>query len=427
MFNKINIRDKETFHNIIWRGIHIFGTKGITFLIFIICAKLLNAFDFGLYNYVLTIAFFLIIFTDFGISKASSKYVAEYNAVNKEKLKSVLFNAALIILMLSCVISLLVLFLGRFIFSNQYLLYIYYLLPLLFFAPLSFLYDGIYRGLKKFKELSIISLIVSSVSLGFVFILVDKYKLTGALIAQNLFYFLLFIALTIRYKNFNFKIDKKIIKEIGKYSLFIGVAGIFAFFTWRVDILFLGHYNFIKEIGFYEIAYKILALFIIPFTIIGQVIAPDITKYFSTKNYFLVNIKFKKYLFFSIIVSTVFLLMFILLKHKIFSLFFNKYYTNDMKHLLIVMLPLYFTSMLLGMVSPFAVSTGHAKMGMHFLIIVGLLNLVFDYIFINLFDFWGLIYSTIIIKCLGTIIFIYFYYKILRKLILNRDSAFLPK
>ena len=76
---------KETIHNFIWRSLQIFGKQGITFLIFILCAKLLTPYDFGLYNYALAIIFFFIIFGDFGISAATSKYVAEYNAINKDK------------------------------------------------------------------------------------------------------------------------------------------------------------------------------------------------------------------------------------------------------------------------------------------------------------------------------------------------------
>jgi O-antigen/teichoic acid export membrane protein len=43
-------KNKETVHNFIWRGVQIFGKQGITFLIFIFCAKLLTPYNFGIYN-----------------------------------------------------------------------------------------------------------------------------------------------------------------------------------------------------------------------------------------------------------------------------------------------------------------------------------------------------------------------------------------
>src|SRR3989344_8344395 len=100
---------KETIHNFIWRALQILGQNGITFLIFILCAKLLSPYDFGIYNYALAIIFFLIIFGDFGISTATSKYVAEYNITDKEKLKAVLFNSGIIILGLTILITIITL------------------------------------------------------------------------------------------------------------------------------------------------------------------------------------------------------------------------------------------------------------------------------------------------------------------------------
>jgi hypothetical protein len=73
--------------------------------------KLPDSF-FGIYNYALAIIFFLIMFGDFGISTATSKYVAEYNATNKNKLKAVLFNSGIIILGLTIIITILTLIIG---------------------------------------------------------------------------------------------------------------------------------------------------------------------------------------------------------------------------------------------------------------------------------------------------------------------------
>jgi hypothetical protein len=42
-------------------GTGYFGKQGITFLIFILCARLLTPYNFGIYNYALAIIFFLII------------------------------------------------------------------------------------------------------------------------------------------------------------------------------------------------------------------------------------------------------------------------------------------------------------------------------------------------------------------------------
>src|SRR3989338_7409042 len=178
---------KETIHNFIWRAIQILGKSMATFLIFILSAKLLTPYDFGIYNYVLAIVFFLIIFGDFGISTATSKYVAEYNVTDKKKLKLVLFNSGIIILGLTILITIITLIIGPWYLKEKYI-YILWLLPLVFLAPMTYLYDGIYRGLKQFKKLAIISVIIGLISIPFVYILIKQYGLIGALISQNIFY-----------------------------------------------------------------------------------------------------------------------------------------------------------------------------------------------------------------------------------------------
>ena len=179
--------NKETLNNFFWRSLQIFGKQGITFFIFIICAFLLPPFEFGVYNYILAIIYFLIMFGDFGISTSVSKYVAEYSLTDKNKLKNVLFSSGILIFGLTIIITVLTVLFGEFYLKENYI-YILYLLPMLFLSPMTSLYDGIYRGLKKFKELAIISTIVGIISIFMIYFLIINFGLLGALIAQSLFY-----------------------------------------------------------------------------------------------------------------------------------------------------------------------------------------------------------------------------------------------
>ena len=409
-------KHKETIHSFIWRSLQIFGKQGITFLIFILCAKLLTPYDFGIYNYILTITFILAIFSDFGISTATSKYVAEYNVIDKEKLKSVLFNSGIIIIFLTTAISLAVLFFGKVYFGEEYN-YVLYLLPLVFFIPISSLYDGIYRGLKKFKFIAIVSIIVGLISLSFIYILINQYGLIGALISQNLFYFLLVIALAFGYRDFNFKINKDIIKKIGKYSLVIGIGSIGWIIYSRIDILFLGHYGFIEEIGYYEILNKILMIFLTPFLIISQVISPNITQHFIKRNYEAIKIKFKKYLLLSFILSILIVFFIFFTNRYLISNFLNEYDVPEMYLILNLMLIIFFTQMLNGIIPlGFVNATGHAKLSTYFLVFFGIIHVILNYILLNWYGFIGIIYSIVLTKCTADLVFIYAYHKILSKL-----------
>ena len=164
---------RETILNVFWRSLQLVVKDGVSFVIFILVAKLLSPYEFGVYNYVLAVIFFLILFGDFGISVAASKYVAEYQATNPEKLKYVLFNAGLVILALTLLVSAGTLLLGPYFLKDRYL-YVLYILPMIFLAPMTSLYDGIYRGLKKFRQLALLSTGVSLISLGFIYILIGN-------------------------------------------------------------------------------------------------------------------------------------------------------------------------------------------------------------------------------------------------------------
>lgn len=413
MIENIYKNHQKTIHNFLWRSLQIFGKQGITFLIFVFSAKMLSPYDFGIYNYILSIIFLLIIFSDFGISTAASKYVTEYNITDIKKLKSVLFNTGIIIISLAAIISLMVLFFSKYYLGDKYL-YVLYILPLIFLAPITSLYDGIYRGLKKFRSLAIISLTIGLISLSFVYILIKMYGLMGALISQNLFYLLLLMALGLGYREFSFKINKDVIKEIGKYSLIIGFANLSYFLYTRVDVLILGHFDYIVEIGIYEIVNKVIMLLLLPFTIISQVIAPDITRLYSLKKTNAILKKFKQYMLWSFLLGLSLSLFTIIFSNVILKVFLSEYYGSIFIFTLNILLFVFLfqcISYVAG--NGFSISTGHAKLNLYVLMIFGCINIVLGVILIKLFGFNGLIYTKLIVGVLANTSFILYYYKIL--------------
>ena len=406
------IKHQETIHNIFWRGLQVFGKQGINFLIFILCARLLTPYDFGIYNYVFAVVLLLVMFGDFGVSTATAKYVAEYNITDQNRLRGVLFNAGVIIFVLTILITIVTLIFGKSYLNDKYI-YITYLLPLLFLAPITSLYDGIYMGLKRFKQSAIISLTVGIISLFFIYFLIKSYGLIGALISQDIFYLILCLGLGIGYRNLNFKFNKDIIKGLGKYSLIIGLGSVGLILYSRIDILFLGHFNYIKEIAYYEIINKMLALILIPFSIIAQVIAPYITQKYANEDYKYVYKKYISLLFFSFCSSVIVVMILFFLKDIILNTFFKEYAVG-MNHIFVLMLVVFFTQMLNG-IAPlgFATATGHAKIGTYFLIIFGIIHVILNYLFLDMFGYIGIIYSIVITKSIADISYlIYYKYKL---------------
>ena len=406
---------KETVHNFFWRALQVIGKDGIIFLIFLISARLLTPYEFGIYNYILAAVFFLIMFGDFGISTATSKYVAEYNVIDKRKLKLILFSSGLIIFGLTVLMIVLTVAFGKFFLADKYR-YILYLLPLVFLAPMTSLYDGVYRGLKKFKRLALISIIVGVISLSFVYFLISHYGLIGALISQNLFYLILLISLAVGHKEFNFKLDRSVTKSLLQYSIIIGVINLSYFLYSRFDILILGKMGFIVEIGYYELVNKFLAFLMLPLLILSQINAPNIVSTYYKKKKSAVLAMLRKNIKYSLLFSIVISLVAFIVIPFVIEVILPSYYNQNLLTILYILLFVFvFQSVSSFIGNSFIVSTGHAKINMIILIIFGILNVVLDLIFIYYFGFIGVAYSKIVVGVTSNVILMIWYYLALKR------------
>jgi O-antigen/teichoic acid export membrane protein len=190
----------------------------------------------------------------------------------------------------------------------------------------------------------------------------------------------------------------------------------------RIDIIFLGHYGFIEQINYFEIVNKILMLFLIPTAIFSQVISPDITAIYFKRDYSKLMEKFKKYLLFSLIFSLTSVILIFLFSKLLLSSFLSEYNNQTMINIIYLMLIVFFTQFLNGVIPSMSTATGHAKLNTAFLIIFGIFHVILNYVFINAYGFMGIVYSIIVTKVLTDSLFIYSYYNILNKLKLENSN-----
>lgn len=414
MKNKIKnnyINHKETIHNFTWRALQIFGKQGITFFIFILCAKLLTPHDFGIYNYILAFIYLLIIFGDFGISAATSKYVAEYNATDKNKLKSILFNSLIIILALGIIVTILTIVFGSYFLNEKYV-YVLYVLPMLILAPISSLYDGIFRGLKRFRELAIISLSVGFVSVIFVYLLVKNYGLTGALISQSLFYLVLVLSLFFVYGNLHIQFDKQLIRTIFSYSILVGIANLGYFLYTKVDLIMLGYFDYTVETGYYGLINTIFGLSIILFSILGAVIAPDNINLQVNKKIELLKKKIKNYIIYSSIIGFLISIILFILIPLLIRLFLPQYDNHSFYIIFYIFLFIVPISVLEATIATgFITPLGYVEILTKTILVGGIMNCIFNFIFLFYFGYLGIIISTVIVHNAVNIIKIFIFYK----------------
>lgn len=396
----IYIKHTTTIHNFGWRAIQVLAKQGINFLIFLLCAKFLSPYNFGLYNYILTIVFFLVMFGDFGISSATSKYIAEYGESNQRETKKIIFNSILIISLLGTFITILSIILGK-IFLKDLHIYLLYTLPLLFLAPVSSLYDGVYRGLKKFKELAIINLIIGIFSVIFIYLFIHKLDLIGALISQSLYYFLLVLTLSFKHGSIATIYDSSLLKKIVSYSSLIGLSTFGFYLYTRFDILILGHFNFVEEINSFQLIAKITVLLALAFTILGQVIAPYTTALVTRKENKKILNKFIKYSFLGFLLASSLTIVIYYITPFLLGTFLSHLLTDHFLYIfriIIWTLPFNLLSPLIA--QGFTVASGNAKIGL-LTIPFGITNVILAFFLIKQFGFIGIAYSSVTISILS--------------------------
>lgn len=406
-------RHKETIHNFSWRSLQLFSRYGVTAVIFFAAAKLLSPEELGLFNYLRTVFFLLMIFCDFGLSFAVSKFVTEYKVSRSGKLDSIAFTIVIFSVGVAAFISAAVFVFGDAVFKENYR-YILCFLPYLFFMPLTDILDGIYRGLKEFKKLALISSIVGLVSIVISLSLISRYRLSGAIWSLNIMYLLMFLPLCGFQKSFRFEFDRSVLAEVLKYAVVLGIGNVGGFLYARVGILILKQFGFVTEIGYYGLLDNIFQFVFLPFGILGQVIAPNTTAYVTVKNVAEIKSKLKKYATFCAITGLVLCAAMYFGIPVVIKVIFPEYNTVGfflIMNILILLVPFYTWGAVLtqGFVAP----AGLARISVITTLIGGVVNLILCYVFISLFGFAGVFWATLGIHSVSIIIITaYFYAKV---------------
>lgn len=402
--------------NFVWRLLQMFGKHGFSFINFIIFIEILSPRDFGIYSYMLSSIMLLALFADFGISGSTSKYVAEYSAVSKKKIKYIVWNSGIVIFGAAVLLSAgAILFGGYFFGENQ--AYILYVLPVLLFSPLVGMYSGIYMGLQRFRYLAVSSLVVGALSIVSNYFLITNYGLVGGLINQSLFYFMLFVVLALGHRDWIPKIRTDIMKPIVKYSLIIGITTLSYYLYSRADIVVLGKFGFIEEVAYYNVLTRVFDMIILPFSIFGQVSGPILAGLYAKKAYAKVRNDFRKMVTLLFIGGAVLSAVLYFAVPFVIQLFFAEYFTEatmQMFTILIFILPL-------RMVAAYSSAahtgpTGNAHLSMWPMIVAGIANVLLDIYFIGAFGFIGVVYSTLICYTFAILTFTIRYYIKLNRL-----------
>jgi len=398
-----------------WRLIQILFKQGTTAVMFFIATYLLTKRDMGIYNYVSSLLLLLALFTDFGISTATSRYITLYKTKEKKQVKKVFFNSSVIILSASLLVVVFIFFFRDILFP-KYSQYLIYALPMIFVFPMTSLMDGIYRGLKKFKKLAIVTILNSVIGIVASYFLVTSFGLVGAILAPLVFFSSYLIMLLVFYKGYEFKIERKILKDVVGYSLYFGIAALGYYFFSKVNILILGSYDLLEEIAVYELVNKIFTILIIPLTVLGHVLAPNIVEIYTLKKYEELRRIFRKTLIYLVSLNILFVPLSIIISKVGIGLLFPVYSGDNLMTTLIPVALTYAVALPVVVINAGIItSTGHANLMAIQNVISGIINVSLNVVIIREYGYVGVIWVTFGVQLISTIVlYVVYYFKLKR-------------
>lgn len=400
----------------LWRLTQVLFKQGTTAIMFFIATYFLTKEDMGVYAYVSSMLLLLALFTDFGISTSTSRYVALYNSEDKEKVKRIFFNVSLVILV-ATVVVLVIFILLKDIFSVQYSDYLLLTLPMIFIHPMTSLMDGIYRGLKEFKKLALFTILNSIVGIGGAYLLVTNFGLNGTVVAPLLYFSSYLIILLIAYRGYQFVLDRKIVKDVTTYAMYFGIAALGHYLFSKMNVLILGSQNLLEEVAVYELLNKINTELLLPFIVLGQILAPNVVEDFSKKRFENIQKQFRKNLVLTLLAAIIFLPLSILITSVAVNLFFPIYSGDILQSLLLPVALTFSTAVPVVVINTGMItSTGHGKLMAIQNIITGIVNVLLNLFIIKSHGYIAVVWVTFAVQLISNTILYLIYSSKLKKL-----------
>ncbi len=204
----------------------------------------------------------------------------------------------------------------------------------------------------------------------------------------------LFFILKILKKNviYRYKLSSKLLKKISKFGLKAYISAIFAFLVLKSDLFFVNYYLSKSELGYYSLAVSfidyVLMLPVIIGTILYQKLSSmknDYEKYKLMKN--IRNYFFMFYILFLIILYN--------LSESIIILLYGNVFYSSIIYFNILLIGIFFYA-LETIEIQYLITTGNSILIVYYWIISFLVNVLINYIYINIYGLYAVTASTII-------------------------------
>ncbi|MGI0078222.1 MAG: oligosaccharide flippase family protein [Nitrososphaerales archaeon] len=258
----------------ITRGVSLLSIQNVvtSVLAFVLLAVLLRflPIEYGIYSAVLTVVGIAQAFSTFGLSLASTRYVAFLREKDEAESWAAASSTLVLSLGLSLVVTLIYAFLAPYFslfFTSPKTLEWTGLFLLgglwLFASSLALTVQGIIQGLKKYSLLAKMLLVSRFVMVAFTIVVLLEYdNITVPVVGWAIYYFLLIgWSLKIVAKDmFSHREKRYSYSTIIRYSFPLGVAGVIQAFAGNSDLLVVGGYLATTSLGIYNAAIQVTSV-----------------------------------------------------------------------------------------------------------------------------------------------------------------------
>ena len=260
-------------------------SRGFKFILIMYTARILGAYQYGQFAFLLNLAALLIILAEFGLPLLVTREFSKERE-NKQTVFDALLGLKLALsFLLLLIIGFLSLFLNQFELKITLLVLGFYLI----IDNFSQMFVGYFRSQQKMQHEAMVRItgICLTVVFGF-FVLYYRPSIQNLSFAYALGAFLALILAGLIYRffyqSFRLKIDLTIWKEFIRLAWPLVLISAFLSLYQYSDSVMLGLFHLIKDNGFYNAAYKILDLAVLPIALITSVFFPIISSLNPQKN-----------------------------------------------------------------------------------------------------------------------------------------------
>jgi O-antigen/teichoic acid export membrane protein len=393
--------------------IGLFLSKILIYVYRIIIARYFGPEVYGLFSLSIMAVGWFIAFSSFGLSEGLLRYISFYRGKKQEKKINHIFKISLITLFFSGIISaVLLFFLSEFIsiniFHNPDLIIFLQVFSIL--IPVTVLSKVYLSAIRSFEMISwhtfIINILQNAIKVVFLVLFILIGLKSSAVIFSYFLGFagtLLAAYLVCRYKIKKIfkssKLEEKIrtgaTKALFSYSWpFMFISLVTFIFHWT-DSFIIGYFKTAIEVGFYNAAVPLIALFGLTAELFMRLFFPLITKEYARKNFKVIkelSQQVGKWIF--ILNLPLFIIMF-LFPGAIINILFGKEYLVAATALRILSILGFFSTISFISYNLLTI-TGRSKLVMIDLIIAAIINLVLNILLIPKYGINGAAFSTLI-------------------------------